>query len=340
LKGFAEKNSGESQITRVGSIFDKSNIPLLLLLLVPLGVSDFYYLQIIDTIGIYIIFAISINILLGFLGQISFGQAGFWGIGAYTSAMLSTSLNFPFFLCVVSSMACAGLFGLLIGLPALRLRGSYLALATLSFGLIVQLIMLRWISVTNGPNGIIDIPPASIFGFAFNTEARFYYLLWFFLVLSHIFCKRLRYSRLGYAMQAVKIDEVSSMMAGIDISRVKLIGFIISAMMAGLSGSLLSHFMGFIAPELFSVNASILVLTIIVLGGGGTFVGPWLGSALIIGSSEWFRWLGLYREVAYGIIIVLVIIYMPQGLHGWLSKLIQKCRGARVHVSIEGGRNR
>jgi branched-chain amino acid transport system permease protein len=319
-------------MTRSGLIFHRSNIPLLLLLLIPLGVKDFYYLQILDTIGIYVIFSTSINILLGFLGQISFGQAAFWGIGAYTSALLSTKLHFPFWLCLVCALASAGVFGFLIGLPALRLRGSYLALATLSFGLIIQLLLFRWIAFTNGPNGINDIAPPSIFGFTFKTEMRFYYLLWFFLALLHVFCKRLKFSRIGYAMQSVRIDEVSSAMAGVDITRIKLLGFIISAMVAGLSGSLLAHFMGYIAPELFSVDASIIVLTIIVLGGSGTLVGPWLGSVLIIGSSEYFRFLGHYREVAYGIVIVLVIVFMPQGLQGWFSKIMDRVRKARLHA--------
>jgi branched-chain amino acid transport system permease protein len=324
--------SGFSPTTRSGLILDKANIPLLLLLFIPLLVRDFYHLQILDTIGIYVIFSTSINILLGFLGQISFGQAAFWGIGAYTSALLSTKLHFPFWLCLICALCSAGIFGLVIGLPALRLRGSYLALATLSFGLIIQLVLLRWISFTNGPNGINDIAPASLFGITFKTEMRFYYLLWFFLALLHIFCKHLKFSRIGYAMQSVRIDEVSSAMAGIDITRIKLLGFVISAMVAGLSGSLLAHFMGYIAPELFSVDASIIVLTIIVLGGSGTLVGPWLGSVLIVGSSEYLRFLGHYREVAYGTVIVLVIVFMPQGLQGWFSKITEKIRKARARV--------
>jgi branched-chain amino acid transport system permease protein len=335
LRGSSNMTSGVLPITRGGLIFDRSNIPLLLLPLIPLVVKDFYYLQILDTIGIYVIFSMSINILLGFMGQISFGQAGFWGIGAYTSALLSTKLGFPFWLCLICALVSAGVFGFLVGLPSLRLRGSYLALATLSFGLIIQMVLLRWAPFTNGPNGINDIAPASFFGVTFNTETRFYYLLLFFLVLLHIFCKHLRWSRIGYAMQSVRINETSSTMAGIDITKIKLLGFVISAVIAGLSGSLLAHFMGYIAPEIFSVDASIIVLTIMVLGGSGTFSGPWLGSVLIVGSSEYLRFLGHYREVAYGIVIVLVIIFMPEGLHGWFSKIAKRIR--RITSNVYSG---
>jgi branched-chain amino acid transport system permease protein len=319
---------------RLQFILDRSNIPILCLLLLPLFVKDFYHLQIIDMIGIYIIFSISINILTGFLGQISFGQAGFWGIGAYTSALLCTKLHFPFWLDLVSAVAVTGLFGFLIGLPALRLRGSYLALATLSFGLIVQLVLFRWMSLTNGPNGVNDIPPAFLFGVKLDTQIKVYYLLWCFLFMLHIFCKHLKCSRIGYAMQSVKIDEIASSMVGINIVGIKLLGFILSAMIAGLSGSLLAHFMGYIAPELFSVDASIIVLTIMVLGGAGTLAGPWFGSALIIGSSEYFRFLGHYREIGCGIMIVLVLIFMPQGLQGAVSTALDTAKRLVSHGSL------
>ena len=315
-------------------ILDKSNIPIVLLLLVPLWVKDSYHLQIIDIIGIYILFSISLNILTGFLGQISFGHAGFWGIGAYTSALLSTKLHLPFCIDLVSAVGVTGIFGFAIGLPALRLRGSYLALATLSFGLIIQMVLFRWVSFTNGPNGVNDIPPASFWGMKFDTQVRFYYMLWCFLLILHIFCKHLRWSRIGYAMQSVKTDEIASSMAGINVVGIKLLGFILSAMIAGLSGSLLAHFMGYIAPELFSVDASIIVLTIMVLGGGGSLSGPWLGSALIIGSSEYLRFLGHYREIGYGIMIVLVLIFMPQGLQGALSVVMNAVKRFAGNVSF------
>ena len=312
------------RVTRGELIFDKSNILILMLLLLPIFIKNFYYLQIFDIIGIYIIFSMSINILSGFLGQISFGHAGFWAIGAYTSALLSTKLHFPFALDLISALILAGIFGFLLGLPALRIRGHYLALATLSFGLIIHLILLKWMGLTNGPNGINDIPKVSLAGIEIDTEVKFYYVLWFFLIASHVFCKHLKFSRIGYAMQSVKEDEVASSMVGINITKIKLLGFMISAMVAGLSGSLFAHFMGFICPDLFSLDASIVVVMIVVLGGFGNLSAPWLGSILIVGSSEYFRFLGHYREIAYGIIILIALIFMPQGIWGAFSAIIKK----------------
>ena len=172
------------RVTRGELIFDKSIILILMLLLLPIFINNFYYLQIFDIIGIYIIFSMSINILSGFLGQISFGHAGFWAIGAYTSALLSTKLHFPFALDLISALILAGFFGFLLGLPALRIKGHYLALATLSFGLIIHLVLLKWMWLTNGPNGINDIPKVSLAGIKIDTEVKFYYVLWFFLIAS------------------------------------------------------------------------------------------------------------------------------------------------------------
>lgn len=283
------------------------------MLLIPFFAGNTYTLQVINTVAIYVLFSMSINILLGFSGQIAFGHAGFLGIGAYTTALLVAKGGFSFWFTFPISCMLTGIVGLLVGLPALVVRGHYLALVTLGFGEILRLLMLNWVSLTNGPMGI-SIPAAVIFGIDIRNETRFFYLIWFFLAIGQIVCHRLRYSATGRAMLAVKGDELAASTTGIEVAQTKLMAFFISAVIAGASGSLFAYFLRYVNPDSFTLEVSVNVVMIILLGGTGRLTAPWLGSTALIVLGEYLRFLGHYREIFFGLSIVMILIFMPNGI--------------------------
>jgi branched-chain amino acid transport system permease protein len=300
-----------------GSIEYSPIITLLLVLTAfPLFVPNQYVLQVAVFVGIYIILALSLNLLNGYVGLMAIGHAGFYGIGAYASAKLMIDLNLPFLVAFPAAGVVAGFFGYLLGRPTLRLEGIYLALATLGFNLIVWLVLLNWNSFTNGPLGIKDIPAPNLFGWQVNTRVEYYY---FMLVLAScvVFTiARLANSRFGRALVAIREDQLAAAANGVNVTRYKVQAFVISAAYAGIAGAFFAHFIRYISPDSFTQFESFVLLAMLALGGQGNILGPIVGAAILIIIPEVFRTFSEYRMLMYGVVLIAVILLRPQGLFG------------------------
>jgi len=272
--------------------------------------------------GINIMLALSLNILIGFAGQVSLGHAAFFGIGAYTSAVLTVNLGLNYWFALPLSVLISGFIGFLLGLPSLRVKHDFLVLATIGINFVVVSIF-NYVQFFGGPYGIVGIPRPSLFGKTFDTFGYFIYtMVW--LILSVVFVIYLSKVYLRYGFEAVKEDEEAAESIGVSVPRYKMYAFTISGAMAGLAGNLWAHYMGVIFPENFAFPVSITILTMVVLGGVGTITGPIIGAVIITLLPEILRFVQNYRMLIYGTIIVLVMLFMPEGLMGYIRKVIKR----------------
>jgi branched-chain amino acid transport system permease protein len=265
---------------------------------------------------LYVVLTLSLNLITGFCGQFSLGHAGFYGIGAYTAALLAVHYQSPFVLNLAAAALLAGASGFLIGLPTLRLGGIYLAMATLGFGEIIYLVLLNWLAVTRGPLGIPAIPGPAFLGVDLDTPGRQYYVGLALAALTALVVARLVNSRFGEAIQAIREDEIAAEAMGVPTTRLKVLTFTVSAAIAGVAGAFFAHYTSFISPSSFTLVESILVLSILVFGGMGSIEGSIAGAVLLTVAPEVFRFLAEYRMVIYGAILLGLIIFRPQGLLG------------------------
>jgi branched-chain amino acid transport system permease protein len=290
--------------------------------------ADEYVLSQLHFICIYSIVGFGLMMLTGFTGQISLGHAAFLAVGAYTEALMQAA-GVPF----VVSISCAALFaaaaGVIIGLPALRLKGIYLAIATLAFNVIVEEIITRWHGLTGGNEGK-HLKPVELFGWRLESGAEFYYLCLALTVLSCLACINLLRSPTGRAFVAIRDSEISASCLGVNLAKTKTVSFAFSAALTGIGGALYAHKLAFISPEQFTLFASIELITIVILGGIGFLHGAVLGAAFIIVLPQLISiakdWLpagtapsGL-QAVVFGMVLILFIIFEPLGLYGrWLK---------------------
>lgn len=289
---------------------------LILLLAVPLFVSNQYYLQVMIFVGIYVVLVSSLNLLNGYIGLLAIGHAAFYGIGAYASAKLSIDFGMPFLAAFFLSGVITAGFGYLLGRPTLGLSGVFLALATLGFNVIVWLILLNWMDFANGPLGIMSIPPPILFGYEIESRTDYYYLALVMVVMTLFSMYRLVSSRFGRALVAIREDELAARASGIDSTRYKLQAFIISAFYAGLAGSFYAHFVKYVSPDSFTHMESFTILAMLALGGGGNLIGPVAGAVILVMVPEVFRLLHEYRMFVYGGVLVGVMLVRPAGLFG------------------------
>lgn len=287
--------------------------------LLPAMVRSPYVLHVAVLAGIYVVLTLSLNLITGFCGQFSLGHAGFYGIGAYTAALLAVHAGTPFILNLGAAAAAAAVAGFLIGIPTLRLGGIYLAMATLGFGEIIHLVLLNWMSVTRGPLGIPAIPGPALFGVDLATPARQYYVALGLVVLASLVVTRLVNSSFGEAIQAIRDDEIAAEALGVPTTRLKVVTFAVSAALAGMAGAFFAHYTTFISPGSFTLVESILVLSLLVFGGMGSVEGSIAGAVLLTAAPEVFRFLAEYRMVIYGALLLGLILFRPQGLLGGLS---------------------
>jgi branched-chain amino acid transport system permease protein len=284
--------------------------------LVPLFISNFYYIQVLVFIGIYIILALSLNLLNGYVGLLSIGHAAFYGIGAYASAKLAMDAGLPFPLAMLGAGAVAGIFGYLIAKPTLRLSGIYMTLATLGFNMIFFLVMQNWMSFTNGPLGIMDIPPPSIFGYAIESRIQYYYLIFFLVLLTLTSMQRLMACRFGRALVSIRENELAAEAIGVNTTRYKIQAFVLAAFYAGIAGSFYAHFVKFVSPDSFYIYESFILLAMLAFGGQGNLIGPVVGAAILIIIPEVFRFLQEYRMLVYGSVLIVMMLVRRQGLLG------------------------
>lgn len=300
-----------------------------LLTVIPLIVANQYYLGIIIVSFFSIILASGLNIIMGYTGQISMAQGAFYGIGAYSTALLILKCHLSFWLALPASIMISAFFGILIGYPSLRLRGAYFAIASLCFGLIVNIIITHWTSLTRGNMGLPGIPyPDPILlpfvgKLKFESLASQYYLITIFMVMTVFICWKLVNSRTGFFFIAIGSDEILAESVRINAMKYKVLSFCISAIFAGIGGSLYAGFYQFISPDVSSLDISFNTLVLVVVGGSGTIAGPILGAIFLTLLPEFLQAAKEYRMIIYGVILLVTIIYFPkglvQGIH-WLEK--------------------
>jgi len=307
--------------------------PILILFFValPIFVTAKYPLHLLIMVGIWSIAASSLNLILGYTGQASLGHAAFFGIGAYASALLMIKTGISFWLALPAASCIAALFGFLIGLPALRTRGSYFAIATLGFNIIVTLIIEHWEDFTQGGAGISGIPKPNPLGLpwvgevGFTSMAAQYYLVLFFLSLTLLVMYRIFHSPVGKTYLAIRGGEPLAESLGINPMGNKLISFTTSAFFAGLAGALYASYHGFISPDTSNFHIGFDLLIYLLVGGVATMPGPILGAAIMTLVPESIQFLLEYRIILYGGFLILVVIFLPRGLVGlWRSFLWPK----------------
>jgi branched-chain amino acid transport system permease protein len=288
-------------------------------LLVLPNVVDNYMIYIGARLFVYTQVALGLNLLTGYAGQVSLGHAAFFAIGAYTAAVLSESLNWPFVVCVTMAAAFTAIVGYLLGLPCLRLSGLYLAMATLGFTLIVQEMLLQLSVITHGSEGMA-VPPASILGFTFDSDYRKYYLLLGVTIGMLILTRNLVRGRTGRAFLAIRENERAAEAMGVNLAQYKTIAFAISALYTGVAGALSAFLVGFLDPQEFSFFLSIQFITIIILGGLASLLGSVLGAGFLIVLPEVLAGSDVWQALVYGAIMVLTMLFMPLGLSGAIRR--------------------
>jgi len=274
--------------------------------------------------GIFAVLALSLNLLLGYTGQLSLGHAAFFGIGAYASALLTLKLERSVWEGMAAAVVLAGVSGWAIGRLALKLRGAYFVLVTISFAGVISLVSVNWMELTNGPLGLPGVPAPELGPWSFRTKHAYYYLVLAAVALSYLVCHRLVASRIGRAFVALRENEALAESVGIDVTRYLVLAAVVSAAMAGMAGSLYAHYTRFVSPEVFLFTYTVTMVIMVVAGGKGTLAGPVVGAVLFTALPEALRaatsW--QWQMLAYGVILVLLVFFLPRGIVPALTQLV------------------
>jgi branched-chain amino acid transport system permease protein len=277
-----------------------------------------HYIDIMVFVGIFSLITIGLSLLMGYAGQISLGHAAFFGIGAYTSAVMTGKFGFNPWVAFLAGILLTVGIAYLIGLPSLKLRGHYLAMATLGFGIIVFIVFNEWDAMTSGPSGFSDIPGISIAGYDLDTDIEYYGFVWAIVVLVSLFSLNVIHSRIGRAYRSIHGSEDAANAMGVHTSKYKIQIFVLSALYASIAGSLYTHYMNFLNPSSFNLFFSIKLVIMVILGGGmaniwGAVLGTWTITLL---GAEWLHFLEEFEFLAYGAILLSMTIFLPRGLIG------------------------
>jgi branched-chain amino acid transport system permease protein len=289
-------------------------------LTVPVITQDSYIIQLLNIAILNAVVVLGLNFATGWTGQINFGQAAFYGLGAYTTA-IATKAGLPWIATPFLSVIVVTAASLVLGLPTLRLRTYYLAMTTIGFGEIIRLIIVHWEPVTGGTSGLRAIPGISLFGFGPEGQIQHYYLLLAILAAAALVAARIRQSELGRAMIATKDSEIAAEQSGVDTTRTKLLAFMIGAVYAGVAGCLYASSIRFISPDSFSGTQAILLMTMLIVGGMGSIAGCVIGALVLTLLPEALRFLGQWYLVLYGLGVIGVIVLAPGGLASLASRL-------------------
>ncbi|MBT9293135.1 branched-chain amino acid ABC transporter permease [Prosthecodimorpha staleyi] len=290
--------------------------------------SSGYVVTVIGFAAIYGIFCTGLNFFMGYTGQASFGQNAFAALGGYGTAILCGNHYWDPLAAFLVSMVFAGLVAYLVGLPTLKLRGHYLAMATFALGLITYEISIEWNSLTQGYMGISGIPPLGVWKFELANEKQMLVALTLLMLLGVWISVRLRDSRFGRALRAIAGSEPAARALGIDVARYKLAAFVIAALYASAAGSLFAHFVGFISPEVFGAAMVIQSFTMLFLGGIGTTWGPIVGAIMVLMLPEFLRGLKELQDVVYSMALIALLIFAPKGLAGLGSLFARRPKAA------------
>ena len=299
--------------------------------LLPFIVRDNYNLHLIIMSMIFIELAAGLNLIVGYVGQLSLGHAAFFGIGAYTSALLNLNLGVPFWEGMVLAGGMAALIGFLLGYITLRVRGHCFVLITIAFAEIFKLIHFNWVDLTHGQMGLSDIHPPAIkipglVDMVFSTKGQYYYLALVLVIITVYVTGRLVNSRLGRAFIGIRENEMLAESVGISAFKYSMIAFVIGAFFAGIAGSFYAHYITFISPDLFSFSVTTTMIVMLVMGGKGTVAGPIVGAVIFTIVPEYLRIAEKLRLPIFGLILLIGIMYMPQGLIKVWDNLVFKLR--------------
>jgi branched-chain amino acid transport system permease protein len=309
----------------------------LLALTLPWWLSSPYHLHVVINAGIFAVLAMSLNLLLGYTGQLSLGHAAFFGIGAYTSALVTLSLEWSFWIGVVAAAALAGVAGWAIGRLALKLRGAYFVLVTISFAGVISLVSQNWMELTNGPLGLPGVPAPELGPWSFRTKTAYYYLVLLVAALAYLVCQRLVRSRIGRALLALRENEALAESVGVDPTRYLVLATVVSAAMAGVGGSLYAHYTRFVSPEVFLFSYTVTMVIMVVAGGKGTLAGPVVGAVLFTALPEALReavsW--QWQMLAYGLLLIVLVYFLPRGIVPALTALRTASRRSLVTRQAE-----
>jgi branched-chain amino acid transport system permease protein len=310
---------------------------LLAVLVVPFFAQR-YTVHILILAGIYIIMAVGLSLVSGFAGQLSLGQAAFYAVGAYVSALLAVNIGLSFWLALIAGTIVAGLTGIVLGIPTLRLSGVYLTVATVGFGEIVRLVIMNWTPVTRGAMGVLNVPPPSIFGFLIDSPERYYYLVLAAVGVSLFLASRIVNSRVGRAFISVADKEVAAQSVGINPTYYKTLAFVLSACFAGAAGSFYAHYIGYIHPDAFTQAESILAVTIMAVGGVRSFFGIAVSAVVLVTAMEYLRAFSEFRLIVYALMLILSLIFMPNGVGGIARNIIDARKKRKMSLTKQARR--
>jgi len=295
--------------------------------LIPLVVSQGYFIHVLTLALIYCILAMGLQLIIGYAGQLSIGHAAFFGAGAYGSAVLSVDLGLPVVVAMLGGAVVAGLLGAVIA-PISRLKGNYLAVATLGFLQIVHLVLLNWVPVTRGALGFLSIPNVELAGLVFDDDLRYYELVLAVTALVYLgFRQLVSENRFGRSLAALRQNEVAAAAVGINPGFYKMQVFVLGSASAGLAGALFAHFVHYLNPNDFTLDVSIVLLMMIVIGGVGSLEGAIIGALLLTFAPEYLRAFKDFRMILYGGLLVILMIFIPSGIIGVLSDLARRVGG-------------
>ena len=315
-------------------------LALLVIACLPAVTSWQYIFYVLDLMLIYAVFVMGLDLAMGYTGQVSLGHAAFFGIGAYTTAILSKQYGIPFWFTIPVAVGLAGAFGLIVGLTAPRLHEDYLVMSTLAFGTVAWLVFVNWRSLTGGPMGMPGIPAPSItvpgvLHFEFDSYHRYLWLLLVLFALAVLVTHRVVNSTFGRACLAIRDDEVAAEALGINLAWYKVTVFALSAAYGGIAGSFFAPFLGLVSPESFAFPTSLTVLVMNMIGGMGSIAGSILGVIVVTLFSELTRDYPVYSMMAYGFLLTAMIIYFPYGVVGGIRRLAARWRAHRAARAIE-----
>jgi len=282
-----------------------------------------YLLHILILIGIYVILSVSLDLIAGYTGILSIAHAAFYGVGAYTAALMALRLGTPFWLNLICAIILCGILGALVGIPSLRIRDDYFVIATFAFQIIMLSVMNNWVSFTSGPMGLPGIPQPVILGMKVSSHLGFLALTGILCLLTFLISYGIVNSPFGRVLKAIREDEIFALSAGKDVATYKVLIFVIGACMAAISGVIYAYYISFIDPTSFTVMESIFIISIVIIGGAGSLKGPILGAVVLVTLPELLRFLGMpssiaanMRQILYGGLLIAMMMWRPQGFLG------------------------
>lgn len=282
----------------------------------PLALPGTYHRHVLVLAGIYALMALGFDLVLGYVGELSLGHAAFFGIGAYTTALVTRGHGVPFPVDLLLAGLLTGVLGFLIGAPSLRLSGPYFAIVTFGFAEILRLVALNWTSLTRGPMGLPDVPHAHLGPYALNTALEYYYIVLALVGIAILVTRRLLDSTVGQAFLAIRENEELASSVGIATFRIKLVAFVIGMVFTGMAGSIYARYVQFVDPTALSFYITVTVVSMVIVGGQGSIAGTTLGAVLFTLLPEYLRVAERARLVIFGALLMLAMVFMPEGLQG------------------------